>query len=223
VTINSIQKLDKTTGALSTLTAAVASALHTTACAFAVKDVTYTIYYSGGDDNNGQITKVEADFVVYDVTIPGTTGLYATLKQGVRVRWLPSTVTTRPQEFSGNPGYLTGHPVLVRPPLLGAAPGATASPDMPPHSPPALTLHPPLSILIPQSGRPEDHVGQQVRGGALHARPAAAGRGHVRRLRPGRRRRRALRLQRHQQLQHCDQPDAGTAGHLLWVRLLAVF
>jgi hypothetical protein len=114
VTVNSIQKL-AATGALTTV-ANVGSALHTTACAFAVKDVTYTIYYSGGDDNNGQITKVEADFVVYDIAIPGTAGAFATMKQGVRVRWLPSTVTTRPQEFSGNPGYLTGYPVLVRGP-----------------------------------------------------------------------------------------------------------
>lgn len=46
-----------------------------------------------------------------DVAVP-TSGS-ATLTQGFRVQWLPETLTTRPPAYSGNPGYLSGHPVLV--------------------------------------------------------------------------------------------------------------
>ncbi|KAK9812693.1 hypothetical protein WJX72_002192 [[Myrmecia] bisecta] len=141
VTINQVQHIDAA-GALTTVTAGSSPTTWTPAtstCSNVLQELHYTVLY-----DTGGIASVQADLVVGDITLPSPAAA-AVVPQQYSVRWLQTQTANKQDGWprSGNPGYLTGYPVLagIRStsgtphidrfskglPILGAAPDGTCS------------------------------------------------------------------------------------------------
>ncbi|GFR41010.1 hypothetical protein Agub_g1677, partial [Astrephomene gubernaculifera] len=113
-TLGTVQYLNSSTGELTTANSTAASYNASTGvCSNIVRYINMTVYYSltdeASEDAPGYIDKIEVSFVLTDVLSSA-----GPLEQGVRVSWLP-TATPQPIDVvtSGNPGYITGFPLLA--------------------------------------------------------------------------------------------------------------